>query len=62
METPGSPAAPGIRWRDAQPYVAIRRVVTMRTIPEIADRLPEVFGWLAHGASNRPVRRSCATA
>jgi effector-binding domain-containing protein len=45
--TKPTPDEPRIRWRAAQPYVAIRRVVTMRTIPEIADRLPEVFGWLA---------------
>jgi effector-binding domain-containing protein len=38
METP-MPAEPRIQWRAAQPYVAVRRVVTMRTIPEIADRL-----------------------
>lgn len=41
------PIEPRIQWRAAQPYVAIRRPVTMRTIPEIADRLPVVFGWLA---------------
>jgi effector-binding domain-containing protein len=33
--------------RPAQPYVAVRRTVTMQTFPEIADRLPELFGWLA---------------
>ena len=33
--------------RPQQPYVGMRRTVTMRSIPEIADRLPEVFGWLA---------------
>jgi effector-binding domain-containing protein len=33
--------------RDAQPYVSVRGVVTMQSIPEIADRFPEVFGWLA---------------
>jgi effector-binding domain-containing protein len=38
---------PRIQSRAAQPYVAIRRSVTMRTIPEIADRIPEVFAWLA---------------
>jgi effector-binding domain-containing protein len=32
--------------RDAQAYVAIREAVTMETISEIADRIPEVFGWL----------------
>lgn len=31
----------------AQPYVAVRRTVTMATIPEIADRLPRVFEWLS---------------
>lgn len=32
--------------RADQPYVAIRRSVTMQAIDEIADRLPELFGWL----------------
>ncbi len=32
--------------RAEQPYVAIRGLVTQQTIPSIADRLPEVFGWL----------------
>jgi effector-binding domain-containing protein len=36
-----------IEERPAQPYVAIRRTITMQTFPEVADRLPEVFGWLA---------------
>jgi effector-binding domain-containing protein len=31
----------------AQPYVAVRRTITMQTFPEIADRLPGLFGWLA---------------
>lgn len=30
-----------------QPYAAIRAQVTMSTIPEIADRFPELFGHLA---------------
>jgi effector-binding domain-containing protein len=38
---------PRVVERAAQPYVAIARSVTMRTIPEAADRIPEVFGWLA---------------
>jgi effector-binding domain-containing protein len=38
---------PRIVERAAQPYVSITGLVTMRTIPEIADRMPEVFGWLA---------------
>jgi effector-binding domain-containing protein len=37
---------PSIVHRPAQPYVAVAQAVTMRTIPEIADRVPEVFGWL----------------
>jgi effector-binding domain-containing protein len=32
--------------RAAQPYVAVKGLVTMQTFPEIADRFPEVFGWL----------------
>ncbi len=57
MTTPTSPAAsspaslpavsPVIERRDAQPYVGIRRTVTMQTIGEIADELPGLFGWLA---------------
>lgn len=38
---------PVVQERDAQPYVAVKGLVTMQTIPEIADRLGEVFGWLA---------------
>ena len=37
---------PTIVERPAQPYVGIQRSITMTTFPEIADRLPEVFGWL----------------
>jgi effector-binding domain-containing protein len=33
--------------RPDQPYVGIQRSITMTTFPEIADRLPELFGWLA---------------
>src|SRR4051794_10936898 len=41
---------PTILERDAQPYVGIVRAVTMTTFDEIADRLPNLFGWLAdHG-------------
>jgi effector-binding domain-containing protein len=36
--------------RPAQPYVAVRGLITMQTFHKIADRFPEVFGWLAaHG-------------
>ena len=35
-----------------QPYVAIRANVTMAQLPGFADRLGEVFGWLAeHGVA-----------
>lgn len=33
--------------RAAQPYRGITRHITMTTFNEIADRLPDVFGWLA---------------
>jgi effector-binding domain-containing protein len=37
---------PRIVTQEARPYVGVRGVVTMDSIPEIADRFPEVFGWL----------------
>jgi hypothetical protein len=37
---------PQIQDRAAQPYVGVTRTVTMTTIPEVADRLPELFTWL----------------
>src|SRR5262245_5908744 len=37
---------PSIVERDEQPYVGARATVTMKTIAEIADRIPEIFGWL----------------
>lgn len=41
---------PQITERADQPYVAIRANVTMAQLPGFADRLGEVFGWLAeHG-------------
>jgi hypothetical protein len=43
-------AAPEIVTRAEQPYVAIRARVTMTALGGVADRLPEVFGWLGvHG-------------
>jgi effector-binding domain-containing protein len=43
-------AEPAIVERPGQPYVAIRKSVTIETIHEIVDSLPVVFGWLrAHG-------------
>jgi effector-binding domain-containing protein len=40
-------AEPAIEYRAAIPYVSVQRSVTMTTIGEIADRLPELAGWLA---------------
>ncbi|MCB7135258.1 GyrI-like domain-containing protein [Cellulosimicrobium marinum] len=37
---------PQIQHRPDQPYVGVTRTVTMQTVPEIADRLPGVVGWL----------------
>jgi effector-binding domain-containing protein len=43
---------PEITERAEQPYVAIRADVTMAQLPGLADRLGEVFGWLAeHGVA-----------
>jgi effector-binding domain-containing protein len=41
------PPEPVLVRRPEQPYAAIYGVVTMDTIAQIADRIPEVFGWLA---------------
>jgi effector-binding domain-containing protein len=38
---------PEITERPAQPYVAVGAEVTMEQLPGLADRLGEVFGWLA---------------
>ncbi|WP_377267209.1 GyrI-like domain-containing protein [Peterkaempfera sp. SMS 1(5)a] len=38
---------PAVIERGAQPYASVSALVTMETIPSIADRLPEVLGWLA---------------
>jgi effector-binding domain-containing protein len=41
---------PRIEARAAQPYVGISGLVTVATIGLIADRIPEIFGWLGkHG-------------
>jgi effector-binding domain-containing protein len=40
-------AEPAIEHRPAAPYVSVQREVTMTSIGEIADRLPELAGWLA---------------
>jgi effector-binding domain-containing protein len=39
--------SPRIEHRPAQPYLAIAGSVTMQNIPAIADRMPEVFEFLA---------------
>ena len=44
------PTTPQITERPAQPYVAIGADVTMEQLPGLADRLGEVFGWLAERA------------
>jgi effector-binding domain-containing protein len=38
---------PEVAERPAQPYVAIQEAVTMEQLSSLADRLGEVFGWLA---------------
>lgn len=38
--------APEIVQRAAQPYAGISAWVTMATIGSVADRIPEIFGWL----------------
>lgn len=40
------PGEPTIVELPAQPYVAVRGSITMQTFPAIADRFPEVFGFL----------------
>lgn len=37
---------PTVVERDAQPYVAIRRRVTMQTMDEIVDRITDVVDWV----------------
>ncbi|HUB40069.1 MAG TPA: GyrI-like domain-containing protein [Streptosporangiaceae bacterium] len=41
------PATPQVSERPAQAYVAVRANVAMEQLPGLADRLGEVFGWLA---------------
>jgi effector-binding domain-containing protein len=38
--------APQIAHRAAQPYAGISASVTMATVGSVADRIPEIFGWL----------------
>ena len=38
--------APEITQRAAQPYAGISAWVTMATVGSVADRIPEIFGWL----------------
>jgi effector-binding domain-containing protein len=39
-------ADPHVLTRPEQPYVGIRRTVTMDTISRVADRIPVLIGWL----------------
>src|SRR5215469_18497094 len=42
--------APEITQRAAVPYAGISAWVTMQAVGSVADRIPEIFGWLgAHG-------------
>ena len=38
--------APDITHRTAQPYAGISTWVTMSAVGSVADRIPEIFGWL----------------
>jgi effector-binding domain-containing protein len=38
--------APEITQRAAQPYAGISAWVTMEAVGSVADRIPEIFGWL----------------
>ncbi len=38
--------APEIMQRTAQPYAGISAWVTMAAVESVADRIPEIFGWL----------------
>lgn len=40
------PTPPAVVERPATPYVGIRRTVTMDTIDQAADRIPDLLGWL----------------
>jgi len=43
---------PVVVTRAAQPYVGIRRTVTMRTMHEVIDRIPDVLAWVEqHGVT-----------
>jgi effector-binding domain-containing protein len=45
-------ARPSVVTRAPQPYVGIRMTVTMKTMSDLADRIPELFAWLdAHGVA-----------
>ncbi|HEY2079233.1 MAG TPA: GyrI-like domain-containing protein [Streptosporangiaceae bacterium] len=39
--------APEIAERAVQPYAGISRWVTMSAVGSVADRIPEIFGWLS---------------
>ncbi|MFC0543099.1 DUF6596 domain-containing protein [Kutzneria chonburiensis] len=46
-ETRGRAMQPTVIERGEQPYVGIRRTITMQTFPELADRMAGIVGWLA---------------
>lgn len=51
---------PAIAERAAQPYVGMRKVVTMDTVAEVADRIPVLVAWLAergHATAGAPFLR-----
>jgi hypothetical protein len=39
-------ATPEITLRDAQPYAGVTAWVTMPNVGSVADRIPQIFGWL----------------
>ncbi|MFD0430088.1 hypothetical protein ACFQ60_28755 [Streptomyces zhihengii] len=58
-QTPG--ISPSIVTRDEQVYAYIRGSVRMDEFAVLADRLPELVGWLAGRGTPSPGRRSSGT-
>jgi hypothetical protein len=52
--------APEITQRAAVPYAGISAWVTMAAVGSVADRIPQIFGWLGAAASRRLARHSSA--
>ena len=51
---------PTVVERTAQPYVGVRKQVTMDSVAEVADRIPVLVGWLAergHAVAGAPLLR-----